>query len=66
MYAAKCDNCSEEVKLGGGEYSAYAEQDGVIDEMIASDYHFAGDKHYCPDCWSLDDEDNIVLKPVNK
>lgn len=65
MYAAKCDNCGEEVRLMG-EYAALAEKDCVRDELMESGYHEDGDKHYCPDCWSYDDEDNIVLKPITK
>lgn len=66
MYAGKCDNCGKEMKLGGGEYSAYGDPESVEFEMEESAYHIDSDKHYCPDCWSYDDEDNIVLKTLNK
>lgn len=25
-----------------------------------------GDRHYCPDCWAYDDDDNIVTKDGRK
>lgn len=65
MYAGKCDNCGKEANLMG-EYAALVDKETVLEDLIMSDYHVDGDKHYCPDCWSFDDEDNIVLKPVKK
>lgn len=34
-------------------------------EMVAfdnADFKFLGGKHYCPECWNYDDDDNIVTK----
>ena len=66
MYSGKCDNCGTEIKLGGGEYMAYGEKWQVEEDMKNTDWLIQDGKHYCDDCWSYDDEDNIVLKPVNK
>lgn len=71
MYSAECDNCKEAAFLGNGEFSAYHEEDQVREDLMNSEW-FNGDtlkghegKHYCPGCWSYDDNDNLVLKPVN-
>lgn len=62
MYAAKCDCCGEEVKLMG-EFAALVDELSVREDLMESGYHTDGNKHYCPGCWSYDDEDNIVIKP---
>lgn len=61
MYGAKCDGCGEEIRFMG-EYSAISERECVEDMLRESDYQFDGNKHYCPDCWAYDDNDNIVFK----
>jgi hypothetical protein len=61
MYAARCDGCGKEVRLMG-EYAAFAEKECVEDDLRDSEYKFDGDKHYCSDCWSYDDNDNLIFK----
>lgn len=65
MYAGKCDNCGSEIKLGGGEYSAYGQASQVEEEMANSEWRVDGGKHYCDDCWTYDDYDNIILRKIN-
>lgn len=66
MYAGKCDTCGAKIKLGGGDYTAYGEEWHIEEDMKNSDWLIKEGKHYCDDCWSYDDEDNIVIKPKNK
>jgi hypothetical protein len=72
MYSGKCDNCGHEIELGGGEYSAYGDADTVQEEMFGSDWHIEEGKkgepakHYCPDCFSWDDDDKLVLNQSRK
>lgn len=67
MYAAKCDGCGREANLMG-EYAAFSDKHTVRDDLDASGYHIedANNKHYCPDCWTYDDNDNVIFKQQNK
>lgn len=65
MYAAKCDNCGEGWRNHDG-ICAYHDK-GCMEEQLSNDeWHTEEgdltDKHYCPNCWYMDDEDNIQLK----
>ena len=61
MYTVKCDNCG---KLLGddADYSCWNDEATAVD--IANDSGWISDNgnNYCPNCWSHDDDDNIVLK----
>ncbi len=63
MYAAKCDGCGKEVILAG-EYSAFHNKENVRDDLVESEYYMddANNKHYCPNCWYYDDDDNVIFK----
>lgn len=63
MFTAVCDNCGKDI-CEGEEYSCW--NDLSMIEMIAdeSDWHSEDDKHYCPDCFEFDDEDNIVVNVI--
>lgn len=65
MYAAKCDGCGKDVRLMG-EYAALVDKESVREDLMNSEYHEDGDKHYCPDCWTYDDNDNVIFKQQNK
>jgi len=65
MFTVICDNCGKDV-CEGTEYSAWDEADFVTQIAGESDWHIEGDTHYCPDCFSFDDEDNLVIKELAK
>ena len=60
MYSIICDNCKE---ICGDEIVAWADKSHMETVAMESDWLKEGDKHYCPDCYSYDDDDNLVLKP---
>jgi len=66
MYAAKCDNCGAEV-FENTDYSCYNDPEQVREEISNAEWHETDyknpleSKHYCPDCFFYDDEDNLVL-----
>jgi hypothetical protein len=64
MYAGKCDGCGKQWDNGDGVI-AYQEESTVKESMQDSFWHIEGDKHYCGNCWSYDDDDNIVLGKIN-
>jgi hypothetical protein len=51
MFECTCDNCGEQWQHG---------HDGHTDRQPGSE----PDKHYCPDCFHIDDEDNLIIKPL--
>jgi len=65
MFTIVCDNCKKDL-CSGHEYSAWGHA-GYVEEMADEDnWHKEDDKHYCPDCYSWDDDDNLVLKMIEK
>jgi hypothetical protein len=34
----------------------------AADVAMEANFINEGDEHYCPDCYSYDDEDNLVIK----
>ena len=58
FYNVKCDRCGN---LANEELwrndVAFAKEDADESGFIEVD-----GKHYCPDCYTIDDEDNIVVK----
>lgn len=65
MFAAKCDNCKCEV-FDNSDYSCYGDKEQVREEIDNADWLIEEEKgkepkHYCPACFSYDDEDNVVI-----
>lgn len=58
FYNVECDCCH---CLADEDTWCVKERD-VKDVMLNNDWRELGGKHYCPDCWKLDDDDNIVTK----
>ena len=60
MFTVKCDNCG---KLSGddADYSCWNDESTALD--VASDSGWIEHKglHYCPKCWSHDEDNEIVL-----
>lgn len=63
MYTILCDNCGKDA-CEDTEYAAWGDPNIVL-EWSCENWVQEGDKHYCPDCFSYDDDDNVVLKTLN-
>lgn len=65
MFTVICDGCGADV-CEGEDFSAYADRPAI--ESIALDSGWMENKgnHYCPDCWSYDEDDDLVFKSINK
>ena len=65
MFTVRCDNCG---KLSGddAEYSCWNDESTALDMASESDWIIEDDKHYCPDCYSYNDEDELTLKTISK
>lgn len=65
MFTVICDNCGIDVNEGA-EYSCWSDKTYAEDSAMESDWIKEGDKHYCFDCFSYDDDDNLILKTIPK
>ena len=59
-----CDGCGESFHDGNDFCSYIDDENGELIEQSALDSEWLkfGDKHYCPDCYELDDEDHYHTK----
>lgn len=62
MYTCICDNCGKSADEGT-DYAGWSDSSYSKDIASNADWATEGDKDYCTDCYSYDDEDNIILKP---
>lgn len=53
-----CDNCKAQFEDASG-FSVFA--DSHHTDPADYDWHVDDDKHYCPDCHSIDDDDNVFI-----
>lgn len=58
FYNVECDYCHE---LADVDVWSVEEQTAK-EKALDYDWRELGSKHYCPDCWELDDDENIVTK----
>lgn len=65
MFTVICDNCGADSNKGS-EYSCWGDSSNAEDIAADSDWHFESDKHYCPNCFSFDDNDKLVIDPIRK
>ena len=67
-YNIVCDCCGESFHDGNDFVCFSDDPDGglIRDEALTANWLEIGDKHYCPDCYSIDDDDNIVTKDGHK
>jgi hypothetical protein len=60
MYTVICDNCKIDAAFED-EYSCWSEINFAVENAKDCDWIEEDDKHYCPKCYSYDDEDNLVI-----
>ena len=63
MYTVLCDNCGKDVNKDA-EYSAWNEKVFAEDIAMEADWIKENDNHYCPDCFTYDDDDNLLIKSI--
>ena len=59
-----CDCCGEEYRNDEGFVCYVGDEDGsqIWDDADNDEWLEFGDRHYCPDCYSFDkDDENIVI-----
>jgi hypothetical protein len=65
MYTVVCDNCGHDIGADD-EYSCWNDKGYAEDNAMQSEWYREGEKHYCPDCFDIDDEDNLIILPNSK
>ena len=60
MFTVVCDNCGSDANEGE-EYSCWNDKGYAIDTAMELDWIEEDDKHYCPKCFTYDDDDNLVI-----
>ena len=60
FYAVQCDNCKV-IAEDDDDTAFWSDRGYCIDNAEESDWYIDGEKHYCPDCYSFDDDDNLVV-----
>lgn len=60
MYTVICDRCGADASEES-DYSGWNDKEYALDCATEGDWVEDGDNHYCPDCYSYDD-DNLVIK----
>ena len=58
FYNVCCDICGNDAN----EMWYSDSHDAETNAFDNADFKFLGGKHYCPECYSIDDNDNIVTK----
>jgi len=66
MFTVVCDNCKKSADENT-DYSCWNCENGAQDVAMEAGYLKEEDKHYCPDCFEYDDDDNLIIKvnPLN-
>ena len=60
MFTVICDNCGEDAGTDS-DYSCWNDKSAALEDAKESGWIEHKELHYCPKCWSYDDEDNLVL-----
>lgn len=61
MFTVVCDNCKLDIGTVG-EFAAWNDELGAKEVAMESGWIREEEKHYCPDCYEYDDEDNLEIK----
>ena len=60
MYTVLCDSCNKDANENS-EISAWNDKDYAVDVTLDQEWKIIGKKHYCPNCWTYDENDEIVM-----
>lgn len=58
FYGLKCDRCG--TMCEGGEFEYFDDESFAVENALESEWKEIGDKHYCPDCYEIDEETDEV------
>lgn len=61
-YSLFCDNCNETYIDNCNDYSIWLDESIAIEDAMYEDWIEHEGKHYCPSCYEIDEDDNIIIK----
>lgn len=61
MYTVICDGCGTDCNEDA-EHSCWNDESYAVDDAMEQDWIEEGDKHYCPWCYTYDENDNLEIK----
>lgn len=61
-YCVTCDNCGKTYECVNTGFSLWVDVCSANEGIQEADWYTDGDKHYCPDCYTVDDNDNLIIK----
>ena len=61
-YSLICDNCGETYVENYCNYCVWLEPSMAIEYAKENEWIEHEDKHYCPNCYEIDINDNITIK----
>jgi hypothetical protein len=59
-----CDNCGETFMDNHTGFSIYVDENGAHEAADNDGWYSEDGKHYCPECHTIDDDDNLILKKL--
>ena len=66
-YWLECDRCGVE-STDGGDYAAWADLEGAMEDALGCEWLIRNGKHYCDDCtvWDDDLDTRVSKSPMDK
>lgn len=61
-YCLRCDNCDKMYIENCNNYCIWLEENIAIENAMDEDWIEHEGKHYCPSCYEVDDNDNVIIK----
>jgi len=62
MFGCTCDNCNKDYEQHNDGYTVYGSPQTLLEYTDNDGWIEHNGKHYCDECWSYDENDNIILK----
>lgn len=61
MYTVECDNCKT-TSGKNSEFSCWNDDAYALEDATDNDWVEHEGKHYCPNCYTMDEDGNITIK----
>lgn len=62
----ECDNCKKTYTNEHSGFSIYVDESSVSEEASDDNWYMnaVNDKHYCPDCYKINEADEVFIKTI--
>lgn len=61
-YCVTCDNCGKTYEDVNTGFTLWVDNSEANENVQDNDWYKDGDKHYCPNCHTVDEDDNLIIK----